>query len=69
MTDEGRVHPDCINAANPYHECSEYCFKVIAEMKKRMSKTYLGYIPILKMCVIGFLKVYTERNADITKVL
>lgn len=34
--EEGRVHPDCRNASNPYHECSDYCFKVIAEAKARM---------------------------------
>lgn len=31
MADERRVHPDCINASNPYHECVEYCFIKIAE--------------------------------------
>lgn len=36
MSEEGRVHPDCRNASNPYHECSDYCFKVIAEAKARM---------------------------------
>ncbi|XP_022146277.1 pre-mRNA-splicing factor syf2 [Momordica charantia] len=35
MSEEGRVHPDCRNASNPYHECSEYCFKIIAEVKAR----------------------------------
>lgn len=30
-----RVHPDCINASNPYHECVEYCFLKIAEAKAR----------------------------------
>ncbi|XP_024184157.1 uncharacterized protein LOC112189119 [Rosa chinensis] len=38
MSDEGRVHPDCRNASNPYHECSEFCFKVIAETKARMDQ-------------------------------
>ncbi|KAI3447927.1 hypothetical protein Pfo_004592 [Paulownia fortunei] len=38
MAEEGRVHPDCRNASNPYHECSEYCFKIIAEAKKKMNK-------------------------------
>ncbi|KAH0978031.1 hypothetical protein GBA52_027750 [Prunus armeniaca] len=38
MSDEGRVHPDCRNASNPYHECSEYCFTVIAEAKARMDQ-------------------------------
>lgn len=27
------VHPDCINASNPYHECSNYCFQRISERK------------------------------------
>ncbi|KAL6214070.1 hypothetical protein ACLB2K_013508 [Fragaria x ananassa] len=39
MSDEGRVHPDCRNASNPYHECSEYCFIVIAEAKARMDQS------------------------------
>ncbi|KAH7414907.1 hypothetical protein KP509_14G017200 [Ceratopteris richardii] len=29
--EERRVHPDCINASNPYHECSDYCFRRISE--------------------------------------
>uniref|UniRef100_A0A2P2LJW1 Pre-mRNA-splicing factor syf2 n=1 Tax=Rhizophora mucronata TaxID=61149 RepID=A0A2P2LJW1_RHIMU len=33
MVEERRVHPDCINASNPYHECVEYCFRKIAEAK------------------------------------
>ncbi|XP_010266367.1 PREDICTED: pre-mRNA-splicing factor syf2-like [Nelumbo nucifera] len=35
MFEERRVHPDCINASNPYHECVEYCFRRIAEAKER----------------------------------
>lgn len=42
MTEEGRVHPDCRNASNPYHECTDYCFKIIAEAKDRMSKIDTG---------------------------
>ncbi|KAI8024357.1 hypothetical protein ACSBR2_003603 [Camellia fascicularis] len=38
MTEEGRVHPDCRNASNPYHECSDYCFRIIAETKAQMDK-------------------------------
>ncbi|PON55552.1 mRNA splicing factor SYF [Parasponia andersonii] len=38
MSEEGRVHPDCRNASNPYHECSDYCFKVIAEAKSRIDQ-------------------------------
>ncbi|XP_057495533.1 uncharacterized protein LOC130780546 [Actinidia eriantha] len=38
MTEEGRVHPDCINASNPYHECSDYCFRIIAEAKAHTDK-------------------------------
>lgn len=44
MSDEGRVHPDCRNASNPYHECSEYCFKVIAEVKARNQKNEPGFL-------------------------
>jgi pre-mRNA-splicing factor SYF2 len=35
MTGEG-VHPDCRNSSNPVHECTEYCFNFIAEVKKQM---------------------------------
>ncbi|KAM4099287.1 hypothetical protein ACJW30_07G146400 [Castanea mollissima] len=42
MTDERGVHPDCRNASNPYHECSEYCFQIIAEAKARMEQRGLG---------------------------
>ncbi|KAK2967301.1 hypothetical protein RJ640_004867 [Escallonia rubra] len=42
MADEGRVHPDCRNAGNPYHECSEYCFRIIANAKKQMSTNETG---------------------------
>ncbi|XP_044487786.1 pre-mRNA-splicing factor syf2-like isoform X1 [Mangifera indica] len=38
MEEERRVHPDCINASNPYHECVEYCFRKIAEAKMQMGK-------------------------------
>lgn len=34
--EERRVHPDCINASNPYHECVDYCFRKIAAAKVRM---------------------------------
>lgn len=27
------VHPDCVNASNPYHECSNYCLQKISERK------------------------------------
>ncbi|KAL5988625.1 hypothetical protein ACLOJK_026723 [Asimina triloba] len=35
---ERRVHPDCINASNPYHECVEYCFRKTAEAKDRIDR-------------------------------
>lgn len=31
--EEERVHPDCVNASNPYHQCTEICFKKIADAK------------------------------------
>ncbi|GAQ77882.1 pre-mRNA-splicing factor SYF2 [Klebsormidium nitens] len=30
-----RVHPRCRNASNPYHECVEFCFKVIAQQDEQ----------------------------------
>lgn len=39
MDGERGVHPDCINASNPYHECVEYCFRKIAEAKARFAET------------------------------
>ncbi|KAL6514502.1 hypothetical protein OROGR_020081 [Orobanche gracilis] len=42
MAEERRVHPDCRNASNAYHECSEFCFKIIAEAKKKMVKYDAG---------------------------
>ncbi|KAG8500292.1 hypothetical protein CXB51_003662 [Gossypium anomalum] len=35
MEEDRRVHPDCINASNPYHECVEYCFRKIVEAKAK----------------------------------
>ncbi|KAL3363862.1 hypothetical protein AABB24_012885 [Solanum stoloniferum] len=43
-TDERRVHPNCGNGSNPHHECSEYCFKIIAEIKKQMIKAETGVL-------------------------
>ncbi|KAJ0743601.1 putative mRNA splicing factor SYF2 [Helianthus annuus] len=38
MTGKTGVHPDCRNSSNPYHECSEFCSKFIAEAKKLAAK-------------------------------
>ncbi|KZV41125.1 pre-mRNA-splicing factor syf2-like [Dorcoceras hygrometricum] len=42
MAEEGRVHPDCRNTSNPYHECSDFCFMIIAEAKKKMTSGDAG---------------------------
>ncbi|KAL3843354.1 hypothetical protein ACJIZ3_000757 [Penstemon smallii] len=42
MDREDRVHPNCRNASNPYHECSEFCFRIIAEAKKKLSESDTG---------------------------
>ncbi|MCL7034268.1 hypothetical protein MKW94_008243 [Papaver nudicaule] len=39
MAEESRVHPDCRNASNPYHECVEFCFLRIAEVKERLEQS------------------------------
>ncbi|GAB4853154.1 hypothetical protein Ancab_017339 [Ancistrocladus abbreviatus] len=38
MAEDRQAHPDCINTANPYHECVDYCFRKIAEAKARAGK-------------------------------
>ncbi|XVF45551.1 hypothetical protein PTKIN_Ptkin02bG0215300 [Pterospermum kingtungense] len=38
MDESGRVHPNCANAANPYHECGVYCLEKIAQGKGRNDK-------------------------------
>lgn len=51
MDGNGRVHPDCPNAANPYHECGGLCLEKIAEgkgpkakeTKKSLSKSILSF--------------------------
>ncbi|KAJ0964442.1 hypothetical protein J5N97_029564 [Dioscorea zingiberensis] len=37
-----KVHPDCINASNPYHHCLDYCFSKIAEAKAQEQHQYSG---------------------------
>lgn len=38
MTSIRDVQPVCRNASNPYHKCSDYCSRVIAEAKELMEK-------------------------------
>ncbi|KAE8672879.1 Phospholipase-like protein family, putative isoform 2 [Hibiscus syriacus] len=38
MDGNGRVHPECPNAANPYHECGVLCLEKIAEGKGTKAK-------------------------------
>jgi hypothetical protein len=38
MAENGRVHPDCVNAANPYHECGVACLEKISDGKGRKDK-------------------------------
>lgn len=55
MTGEGRVHPDCRNASNPYHVCSDYCFIIIAEAKARNNKYEAGMFRPLYNTYFGIL--------------
>uniref|UniRef100_A0A0E0AE90 Pre-mRNA-splicing factor SYF2 n=1 Tax=Oryza glumipatula TaxID=40148 RepID=A0A0E0AE90_9ORYZ len=32
----GKSRPECINSSNPFHECSDYCLRKIAEAKERI---------------------------------
>lgn len=65
MSEEGRVHPDCRNASNPYHECSDFCFKVIAEAKARMPQNQSATISEgVKASRDSNLGVYQDEVVD-----
>ena len=66
MDENGRVHPACANAANPYHECGVYCLEKIAEGKGRneKEKKKLGN-PSSSLCSISnfiFVKHVIPQN-------
>ncbi|XP_044489827.1 uncharacterized protein LOC123214148 isoform X2 [Mangifera indica] len=42
MAQNGRVHPNCVNANNPYHECGMYCLEKIAQGQGQKEKKKLG---------------------------
>ncbi|GKV23994.1 hypothetical protein SLEP1_g33656 [Rubroshorea leprosula] len=42
MDEHARVHPDCVNSANPYHECGANCLERIAKGETRKDKKKLG---------------------------
>ncbi|KAJ9178794.1 hypothetical protein P3X46_010648 [Hevea brasiliensis] len=48
MADDGRVHPDCVNASNPYHECGVACLEKIAQGQGRKEKKKSGSSFILE---------------------
>jgi pre-mRNA-splicing factor SYF2 len=31
-----KSRPECINSSNPFHECSDYCLRKIAEARQRL---------------------------------
>ncbi|XP_034903274.1 uncharacterized protein [Populus alba] len=43
MAENGRVHPDCMNASNPYHECGVACLERISQGKRRKEKKQSDY--------------------------
>ncbi|XP_073023891.1 uncharacterized protein [Primulina eburnea] len=59
MAKEGRVHPGCRNASNPYHECSDFCFKIIAEAKKKMISGDAGLL-----AVDDHIRPYVDSNQN-----
>lgn len=42
MAETGRVHPNCVNAANPYHECGMACLDKIAQGQGQKEKKKFG---------------------------
>lgn len=62
MEEEKAVHPDCRNASNPYHECSYYCFGVVAEAKLKATANDAGRLVFIFLFrSIMILKVITEK--------
>uniref|UniRef100_A0A6N2L5M4 Uncharacterized protein n=1 Tax=Salix viminalis TaxID=40686 RepID=A0A6N2L5M4_SALVM len=43
MAENGRVHPDCVNAANPYHECGVACLEKISQGQGKKGKKKSDY--------------------------
>ncbi|KAH6777067.1 GCIP-interacting family protein [Perilla frutescens var. hirtella] len=63
MDEERAVHPDCRNAPNPYHECSDYCFRVIAETKLKMNTSVSGLdAKYQKPSVVAVPDEHEEQN-------
>ncbi|KAG5247953.1 GCIP-interacting family protein [Salix suchowensis] len=38
MAENGRVHPDCVNSSNPYHECGVACLEKLSQGKRMKEK-------------------------------
>ncbi|KAJ0076563.1 hypothetical protein Patl1_35435 [Pistacia atlantica] len=47
MAQNGRVHPNCVNANNPYHECGMYCLEKIAQGQGQKEKKKSVLPPLL----------------------
>lgn len=43
MSERGRVHPDCKNSSNPYHQCVEECYQKVGKGKPHKSKNQSDY--------------------------
>ncbi|KAG5247945.1 Phospholipase protein [Salix suchowensis] len=44
MAENGRVHPDCVNSSNPYHECGVACLEKLSQGKRMKEKKQSGSI-------------------------
>lgn len=62
--EERTVHPDCVNASNPYHECSEYCFRMIVDAKEKNEREKL----CLFLCLfMNYNDYFSRRPCDSLK--
>lgn len=50
MAEKGNVIPDCPNASNPYHECTEACLRKISHGETRKDKKKSGNCLYLEVC-------------------
>lgn len=68
MAQNGRVHPNCVNANNPYHECGMYCLEKIAQGQGQKEKKKLGkygyWLQVFFVHLFYYCAIFLEITVD-----
>lgn len=68
MAQNGRVHPNCVNANNPYHECGMYCLEKIAQgqgqKEKKKSSKYSYFLQVFFVHMFYDCAIFLEITVD-----